>query len=80
MRTTLKAPGTKRLKLKYDDPLSNSAFKFNLRRYYKVQRVEVRSYDVIYGLVDEVGRRCRLTVSKPVLKSPTVVAALVIIS
>ena len=30
----LKAPGTKRLKLKYDEPLSNFAFKFNLRRYY----------------------------------------------
>jgi hypothetical protein len=29
----LKAPGTKRLKLKYDGPLSNFAFKFNLRRY-----------------------------------------------
>jgi len=26
-------PGTKRLKLKYDEPLSNVAFKFNLRRY-----------------------------------------------
>ena len=30
---TLKAPGTKRLKLKYDAPLSKFAFKFNLRRY-----------------------------------------------
>ena len=29
----LKAPGIKRLKLKSDDPLSNFAFKFNLRRY-----------------------------------------------
>jgi hypothetical protein len=29
----LKAPGTKRLKLQCDDPLSNFAFKFNLRRY-----------------------------------------------
>jgi hypothetical protein len=28
----MKAPGTKRLKLKYDGPLSNFAFKFNLRR------------------------------------------------
>jgi hypothetical protein len=31
----LKAPGTTRLKLKYDDPLSNFAFNFNLRRYNK---------------------------------------------
>jgi len=35
MKPTLKAPGTKRLKLKYDVPLSNFAFKFNLRRYSK---------------------------------------------
>ena len=33
IRPTLKAPGTKRLKLKYDGPLSNFAFKFKLRRY-----------------------------------------------
>ena len=30
---TLKAPGIKRLKLKYYELLSNFAFKFNLRRY-----------------------------------------------
>jgi len=29
----LKASGTKRLKLQHDEPLSSSAFKFNLRRY-----------------------------------------------
>ena len=33
MKPTLKAPGTERLTLKYDEPLSNFAFKFNLRRY-----------------------------------------------
>jgi hypothetical protein len=33
MRPTLKAPGSKRLKLKYGEPLSNYAFNFNLRRY-----------------------------------------------
>jgi len=31
----LKAPGTKRLKLKYDKLLSSFAFNFNLRRYSK---------------------------------------------
>ena len=31
--TFLKAPGAKRLKLKYDEVLSNFAFNFNLRRY-----------------------------------------------
>ena len=35
MKPTLKAPGTKRLKLKYDNLLSSFAFKFNLRRYTK---------------------------------------------
>ena len=33
MNPTLKAPGTKRLKLKNDELLSNFGFKFNLRRY-----------------------------------------------
>jgi len=45
MKPMSKPPGTKRLKLHYDDPPSNFAFKFNLRRY---------------SLDDEVGR-CRLT-------------------
>ena len=36
MKPMLKAPGTKRLKLKYDEPPSNFAFKFNLRRYSMV--------------------------------------------
>ena len=33
IKPTLKAPGTKRLKLKYDKPLSSFAFNFDLRRY-----------------------------------------------
>ena len=33
MQLNLKPPGTVRLKLQCDDPLSNSGFKFNLRRY-----------------------------------------------
>ena len=33
IKPALKAPGTKRLELIYDGPLSNFAFKFNLRRY-----------------------------------------------
>ena len=33
IKPKLKAPGTKRLKLKRDEPLSNFAFKINLRRY-----------------------------------------------
>jgi hypothetical protein len=33
MKPTLKPPGTQRLRLGYAEPLSNFAFKFNLRRY-----------------------------------------------
>jgi hypothetical protein len=33
IRPTLKAPGAQRLKLKYEESLSNFAFNFNLRRY-----------------------------------------------
>jgi hypothetical protein len=33
MKPMLKAPGRTRLTLKYDEPLSNFAFNFNLRRY-----------------------------------------------
>ena len=39
MKPTLKAPGTKLLKLKFDQPLSSFAFKFNLRRYTEVLSV-----------------------------------------
>jgi hypothetical protein len=33
IKHTLKAPGTKRLKLQYDEPPSNFAFKLKLHRY-----------------------------------------------
>jgi hypothetical protein len=33
IKPALKAPGTKRLKLQYDEPPLNFAFKFNLHRY-----------------------------------------------
>ena len=36
MKSTLKPPGSKPLKLKHGKPLSSFAFKFNLRRYIKV--------------------------------------------
>ena len=36
VKPTLKAPGIKLFKLKYDKPLSDFAFKFNLRRYNEV--------------------------------------------
>ena len=36
IKPTLKAPGTERLKLKYDELHSSVAFNFNLRRYSMV--------------------------------------------
>jgi hypothetical protein len=61
MKPTLKAPRAKRLKLKYDEPLSDFAFNFNLRCY---TTAEAR------GVADQVRaelkvRRCRLTLLNP---------------
>jgi len=39
MNPKLKAPGTERFTLRCDEPLSSFAFKFNLRRYIKVECV-----------------------------------------
>ena len=71
IKPTLKAPGTKRLKLKFDKPLSSFAFTFNLRRYNMVGN----AYTLAYApnsveswkgqkLLTKVGR-CRLTLSNP---------------
>ena len=38
IKPILKPPGTKRLKLKCYEPLSNFAFNFNLRRYSQVDK------------------------------------------
>jgi hypothetical protein len=59
MKPTLKAHGTKRLKLKFDILFSNFAFKFNLRRY--IQYVDERSrFTALVGWllqkVEEVGQ------------------------
>jgi len=66
MKPTLKAPGTKHLQLKYDVPLSNFAFKFNLRRYTMELRIRSRPFvqQSIWLDADKVGR-CRLTLSNP---------------
>jgi hypothetical protein len=62
------------LKLRCDEPLSNFAFKFNLRRCImdtaqKLQgRHKKKHVFPINLLVSKVGR-CRLTVSKPELKA-----------
>jgi len=49
IKPTLKAPGTKRLNLKYDELLSIFAFKFNLRRYNPV--ANLRSLETLLSLV-----------------------------
>ena len=55
IKSTLKAPGTKRLKLKHDKPLSSFAFNFNLRCY-------IMAFD--YAL----GRACQKSL-KPSIKT-----------
>jgi len=53
MELTLKAPGSKRLKVIYGTLLSTSAFNFNLRRYsqgknlgcYATEEAAARAYD-----------------------------------
>jgi uncharacterized membrane protein YgcG len=74
-----KTPKTKRLNPKYDETMSNFAFKFNVRRYTLVEvekaaaktkattAAEAVAVEVAAAVV-AVGR-CRLTASKPVLKA-----------
>ena len=51
IKPTLKAPGTKRLKLKHDKVLSSFAFKFNLRRYNPA----MRTCDAVQARLDKAG-------------------------
>ena len=50
IKPTLKAPGNKLLQLKYDKPLSDFAFKFNLRRYRKESQIIKGHSDTVRGL------------------------------
>ena len=54
IKPKLKAHGTKRLKLKHEDLLSNLGFKFSLRRYIKAAALAKISISVAVG-------QCRLT-------------------
>ena len=89
IKPQLKAPGTKRLKLKYDELLSSFAFNFNLRRYTMNDSRAKEARGKIKALLtanhawcihhtmmaeDFKVRRCRLPVSNPVLKAPMVSA------
>jgi len=62
MRPTLKAPGTKCLKLQYDVPLSNFAFEYDLRRYSECVGDGISAKP--YPPLSRVGR-WRLTLSNP---------------
>ena len=58
--------------------ISNFGFNFNLSRYTEVCMILNEAYDVLMDeterkVYDQAGR-CRLTVSKPVLKAPMVSA------
>ena len=56
------APGTKRLKLKYEETLSNVAFKFNLWRYKVVQEPQSAFGPMGSNGEENVSvRRCRLS-------------------
>ena len=58
IKPALKAPGTKRLELQYDVPLSEFAFKFNLRLFDK-DKLIVSTF-LTFSILLKVGR-CKLT-------------------
>jgi hypothetical protein len=58
IKPTLKAPGTERLKLEYDEPASNLAFKFNLRRYHPSEPAFVATCNVCHREL-EIGKGWR---------------------
>ena len=64
IKSTLHAPGTKRLKLKYDDLISSFAFNLNLRRYHEsgeAASVQLHEdFSVHNFMLDVVAGRCRL--------------------
>jgi len=72
MTPKLKAPGIMFFKLKYDEPLSNFAFEFNLRRYDVLVASEATRLTDAAAKVD----RCRLTVSTLVVLKAPIVSAL----
>jgi len=59
IKPTLKAHRTERLKLTHDEPLSNFAFRFNMRRYTERELLLSPSFG------PTVVGRCRLTLSNP---------------
>ena len=58
MKPMLKALVIKRLKLKFDEVLSSSAFIFNLRCYRKVPRASTRLYPLVSTAPGAEARAC----------------------
>jgi len=48
IKPRFKAPGSKRFTLRYDEPLSNVAFKFNLRRHNEGRAMSFLYMDEVY--------------------------------
>jgi hypothetical protein len=67
IKPTLKAPGSKRLKLRYDEPLSKFAFNFNLRRYSAETALE---YLMKSPPKLQQGKAVHVDPIKPELKAP----------
>jgi hypothetical protein len=63
LKSKLKAPGTERLKLKYNTRLSSLDFKFNLRPYTPASGLAPQVVVLLWS-GGKVGR-CRLTLSNP---------------
>ena len=61
VKPTLRPPGTKRLKLKCDEVLSNLAFNFNLRHYILVENgtFHMAAQHAGYGLNTKAGAYTR---------------------
>jgi hypothetical protein len=78
IKSKFKAPGTKRLKLKYDERLSSFAFNFNLRRYstglggMSDLRREARWMRLMGEAHVELGRVVQVDPIKPKLKPPRI--------
>ena len=73
IKPTLKAPGTKRLKLKCDVLLSTSAFKSNSRRYNKaaIKHFEMLNTRVTHdpGILARLGKAVQVDPMNPTLKA-----------
>jgi len=66
----LKLPETKRVKLKWDEPLSNFAFKFRLRHYIKGGGVGWMGTGRALLPVHAIGKAVQVDPMKPMLKAP----------